>query len=282
MHNSGRIAHITFALAAALALAACGKGDISKSSQVLARVGDKEITTTYFDRQIANLPESVQKLSAQGEGKKAILDAFVNRELLYADALRKKVDKGAELQQKIEDMRKEMVINTYLQNEIGGRIKVDDKEAESFYTANPAEFRNREEIRISQIVVPDQATAEEMLRKLSIRREFGDLAQNYSTDKASAARRGDVGWFTRKRLPENVRDTVFGLKVGEVSKPFKMADGYEIYRITDRRAISYPFKKVKEVIKAQLYNDKLQKELKILVNGLKKETKVQVNEALLK
>ncbi|WP_298267963.1 peptidyl-prolyl cis-trans isomerase [Geobacter sp.] len=282
MHQHRRIPAFTLTILAALALAACGRGDISRSSQVLARVGDKEITTTYFDRQVANLPESVQKLSTQGEGKKAILDAFVNRELLYADALKKKVDKGAELQQKIEDMRKEMVINTYLQNEIAGRIKVDDKETESFYNANPSEFRNREEIRISQIVVPDQATAEEMLRKLGIRREFGDLAQTYSTDKASAARRGDVGWFSRKRLPENVRDAVFTLRVGEVSKPYKMADGYEIYRITDRRVTSYPFEKVKDVIKAQLYNEKLQKELKTLVEGLKKETKVQVNEALLK
>src|SRR5512136_1416184 len=66
------------ALAAMIMLGACGKGDISKSSQVLARVGDREITTAYYDRQIANFPESVQKLSTHEEGKKAILDGFVN------------------------------------------------------------------------------------------------------------------------------------------------------------------------------------------------------------
>lgn len=274
---------ITLPIAAAIMLTACSKGgDISKSSQVLARVGDKEITTTYFDRQVSNLPESVQKLSTQGEGKKAILDAFVNRELLYTEALNKKVDKGVELQQKIEDMRKEMVINAYLQKEITGKITVDDKEVANFYNANPGEFQHREEVRISQIVVPDEAKAQDMLQKLSIRREFGELAEAHSTDKESAARRGDVGWFTRKRLPENVRDSVFSLRVGEVSKPFKMADGYEIYKITDRRVTSYPFEKVKDAIKAQLYNDKLQNELKTLVAGLKKETKIQVNEALLK
>ncbi|HTP64816.1 MAG TPA: peptidyl-prolyl cis-trans isomerase [Geobacteraceae bacterium] len=267
---------------ALLLLCSCGKGDISKSSQVLARVGDREITTAYFDRQLANLPESVQKLSLHGEGKKAILEGFVNREILYTEALKKKIDKDPELVKKFEDMKKELIINAYLQNQIMGKIKVEDKEVADFYNNNPGEFRNREEIRISQIVVPDEATAREMLDKLGIRRDFGELAQAHSIDKASAERKGDVGWFTYKKLPEEIRDAVFRMKVGEVSKPYKMADGWEIYKITDRKTISYNFDQVKDVIRMHLSQEKFQKELKTLLDGLKKNTPVQVNEALLK
>lgn len=270
------------ALTAAVQLGGCGKNDIAKSTQVLARVGDKEITTTYFDRQVGSLPESVQKLSTNGEGKKAILEALVNRELLYAAAIDKKVDKSADLQKKLEDLKKELIVNTYLQNSVVGKVTVNDREVEEFYAANPGEFRNREEVRISQIVVADAQKAEEMLQKLSIRRDFGDLAQAHSSDKVSAARKGDVGWFSRKKLPENVRDSVFKLRVGEVSKPFKMAEGYEIYKIADRRTVSYSLEQVRDAIKVQLFNYKYQQELKTLVAGLKKETKVQVNEALLK
>jgi hypothetical protein len=61
-------------LTALLIISGCGSNDISKSSQVLARVGNKEITTTYFDRQVSSLPETVQKLSTNGDGKKAIVD----------------------------------------------------------------------------------------------------------------------------------------------------------------------------------------------------------------
>ncbi len=270
------------AISAFALLAACGSRDISTSSQVLARVGDKEITTVYFERQLTNLPESVQKLTAQGQGRKAILEGVVNREILYADALKKKVDKNADLQRKFEDTKKELIISAYLQNEIFGRIKVDDKEIESYYEANPSEYKNRQEVRISQIVVPDEAKAREMLDKLAIRRDFGDLAANYSTDKESAARKGDVGWFTYNRLPGEVRDSVFKLGVGGVSKPCKMPDGYEIYRVTDRRTVSYSLDKAKEAVRMQLFNEKFQKELMALVDGLKKTTKVQVNEALLR
>lgn len=283
-----RLSAIGFLLTAACAvllllmLAACGRGDISKSSQVLARVGDREITTTYFDRQLANLPESVQKLSTKGEGKKAILEGFVNREVLYAEAIDKKVDKDPELRKKFEDVKKELIINTYLQNQIIGRIKVDEKEAEAFYNSNTSEFKNREEVKISQIVVADEGTAQQMIDKLNIRRDFGELAQVHSIDKPSAERKGDVGWFSYQKLPEEVRDGVFKLRVGEVSKPYKMPDGYEIYKITDRKNVSYSFDQVKNAIKMQLFQDKFQKELKTLLDGLKKKTTVQVNEALLK
>lgn len=282
MNPNRRIAGILLSMSAIALLSACSKGDISKSSQVLARVGDKEITTTYFDRQVGSLPESVQKLSAQRDGKKAILEGLVNRELLYAEALKKKVDKSAELQQKLDDLKKDLIVNAYLQSEVTGKIKVEDTEVANFFNSNPSEFKNREELRISQIVVPDQAKAEEMLQKLSINREFGDLAQVHSIEKASATRKGDVGWFTRSKLPEQVRDSVFKLRVGEVSKPYKMAGGYEIYKITDHRSVSYSLDQVKDAIKAKLYNDKLQKELKTVVDRLKKNTPVQVNVALIK
>lgn len=274
---------ILIAAAACLVLTACGSSnDISKSSQVLARVGDKEITTTYFERQLSNLPESLQKVSIQGQGKRAVLEGLVNREILYAEALKRKLDRDAETERKFEDMKKELVINTYLKNEIISKIKIDDKEIADFYISNPSEFKNRTEIRISQIVVPDEAKAKEMLDKLGIRRDFGDLAENHSTDKATAAKKGDVGYYTYSMLPESVRDDVVKMKVGEVSKPFKMADGYEIYKITDRRTVSYPLDQAKDAIRVQIFNNKFNKELTTLLDGLKKTTTVQMNEALLK
>jgi EpsD family peptidyl-prolyl cis-trans isomerase len=265
-----------------LLLSGCGSNDIAKSTQVMARVGDREITTTYFDRQLGNLPDSVQRASSQGQGKKAVLEALVNKELLYAEALKRKVDKGADLQKRFDDMKKELIISTYLQNEMTGKITVDDKEIEGFYNSHSGEFRNRQEVRISQIVVPDMDKAGEIIKKLELRRDFGELAQVHSTDKVSAARKGDVGWFSFTNLPEAVRDSVFKLPVGGVGKPFKREDSYEIYKITDRRSVSYSLEQAKEAIRVQIYNDKTQKELTTLLDGIKKTTRVQMNEALLK
>lgn len=279
-----RISVVILSLSAAVffMLGGCDRGEVVKSSKVMARVGNREITTTDFTAQIGNLPESVQKLSTEGQGKKAVLDTLVNRELLYAAARKLNLDKDAVLLSKFEELKKELIVNSYLQNQLSAKLKVDNGEVETFYNANPAEFKKREEVRVSQIVVADLARAQEILDKLSIRRDFGDLALNHSSEKESAARRGDVGWFTRSRLPQEIRDSLFRLGKGEVSKPFKMAEEYEIYKITDRRTLSYPLDKVKESIRTQLYNEKFANELKTLLEGLKKTTRVQLNEALLR
>jgi peptidyl-prolyl cis-trans isomerase C len=187
-----------------------------------------------------------------------------------------------ELNRKFDDLKKELIVKTYLENQLGGKIKVEDSEVVNYYNNNPSEYQHREEVRISQIVVPDEATAAQMLEKLSIKREFGELAAANSIDKGSAARQGDVGWFTMQKLPPEIRESVFRLQEGEVSKPYKMQGRYEIYKITERRSSSIPLEKVKDMIRVQLFNEKSQKEVKKLVDGLKKTTVVQVNEQLLK
>jgi peptidyl-prolyl cis-trans isomerase C len=265
----------------ALSFAACSK-DISKSNQVLARVGDKEITNAYLERQVADLPETVRESSMQGEGKKAIVEGLVDREILYTAAVKKKLDKSVDLKRKFEDLRKELVIKTYLENELGDRVKVEESEVQAYYNNHPTEYQHREEVRVSQIVVADEARSREILDKLSIKREFGELAATYSTDQATAAHQGDVGWFSYAKLPVEVRDGIFKLGNGEVSKPFKTAGGYEIYKVTDRRTLSFPLEKVKDAIRAQIFAEKSEKEVKAVVEGLKKDVVVQYNEQLLK
>jgi len=271
-----------FIALAMILMSGCERNEAPLSSQVLARVGEKEITAAYFESQLAILPDAIQRLSAQSSGKKAILESVINREILYAEALRMNLDKNAEVERRLEYLRKDLIITKYLQEQIVSRIKIDDKEIENFYDRNPSEFKKREELRISQIVIRDATKAEEILEKLSIKRDFGDLAQQYSTDKKSSNNKGDVGYYTYSMLPEAVRDEVIKMEPGDVSRPFKIAERYEIYKITDRRTISYSLDQAKVAIRTRLFNEKVEKELKVLLDELRKKTEVQMNEALLK
>jgi peptidyl-prolyl cis-trans isomerase C len=260
----------------------CRRSDIAKSSQVLAKVDSKEITTSYFERQIKNLPESVQRLSLEGEGKKAILEGLINREIIYKEAVKRGINKDAEVKRKLEDIEKELVISTFIQREFGDRLMVEDKEVQDYYNTHINEFKNREEIRISQIVVLEEKYAKDILGKLREGKDFGALAAEHSIDKPSALRKGDVGYYTYKMLPSEIRDSVFGMRIGEISGPYKMPGGHEIYKITDRRTVSYSFEQVKNPIKLQLIDQKIQDSLKTLLDSLKKDMKIQINENLIK
>ncbi|TAN41253.1 MAG: hypothetical protein EPN22_16110 [Nitrospirae bacterium] len=258
-----------------------GTDDMAKSSQVLARVGKKEITINSFERQLSNLPESVQKLAVAGKGKQALLEGMINREILYSDAVKKDLEKDPELQRKLDDIKKELIVTTYLQREVLNKITVEDKDAQEYYKAHPDEFKNREEVRLSQIVLSDKKEADDMLGKLKGKKDFAELAARYSTDKISALRRGDAGYFIKNQLPDEVREDIFRMKAGEISGVYKMSGGYEIYKVTDRRTISYSFEQVKEGLKNRLKNEKFQESLKKRIDDLKKDIKVQVNENLL-
>lgn len=96
----------------------------------------------------------MQKLSLEGEGKRALLDGMINREILYNEATKRKIEKDVDLQRKMEEIKKELVINIFIQKEVANNIKIDDKEIQDYFNSHPEEFKNREEIRISQIVVP--------------------------------------------------------------------------------------------------------------------------------
>lgn len=268
-------------IVAATFLNACGKSDIAKSSQVLAKVGDTEITTTYFERQLSNLPESMQKLSLEGEGKRALLDGMINREILYKEATKRKIENNVELRRKMDEIKKELVINTFIQNEVASKIKIDDKEIQDYFNSHPEEFKNREEIRISQIVVPEKKEADDILSRLRGGEDFGKLAVKYSIDKPSAIRNGDVGFFTYNQLPSQIRDSVFRISTGGISEAHKLPGGYEIYKIMDRRVVSYTLDQIKEPLRLQLMKQKYNESLKKVLADLKKNVKIQVNESLL-
>ena len=69
------------------------------------------------------------------------------------------------------------------------------------------------------------------------------------------------GIFHLSDTPEPIRDDVLKMKIDEVSKPYKRAGSYEIYKITDRRTVSCSLDHAKDTIRVQIFNNKFNKEL---------------------
>lgn len=95
----------------------------------------------------------------------------------------------------------------------------------------------------SQRVAPDVTRTEDEAKKTAdsifnlVKRsksKFGAIAKELSSDKGSAAKDGDLGWFPYSRMTPEFRDYVFEGKkgdVGVVKSPF----GYHIIRIDDQK-----------------------------------------------
>lgn len=118
--------------------------------------------------------------------------------------------------------------------------------------------------------------AEEVKMKLNAGEDFEDLAAQYSDDKESAQRGGDLGYIVKGMLPKELEDKAFSLPFGEPSKPFLSQFGYHIMRIDEKRITQkLKFEQVKEELEQMLAQSNFGRELADYLKGLRKDAKIQ-------
>ena len=66
---------------------------------------------------------------------------------------------------------------------------------------------------------------------------FADLARKYSDDPASASRGGDIGYYGRGNLRQDIGDLLYALPLDSVSKPYRQPYGYHIFEVTGQRPV---------------------------------------------
>jgi len=113
------------------------------SGKVLARIGKREITTGELEEEISRLPDFAQKEINSREKKAEFLKQYVGGELLYGSARRKGYDKDTEVLKGLDDVKKQLLIQRVLEDEIYSKIEVSDSEAELYYRAHKDEFENK-------------------------------------------------------------------------------------------------------------------------------------------
>jgi foldase protein PrsA len=63
---------------------------------------------------------------------------------------------------------------------------------------------------------------------------FEDMAVDYSVDRQSAGRGGDIGYFSADQVELPFAETVKKLKEGSYSKPVRTSYGFHIIKLTER------------------------------------------------
>lgn len=98
----------------------------------------------------------------------------------------------------------------------------------------PAEFH------VAHILVPTEALAMGVIRRLGQGANFAALAKAESADD-SRVRGGDLGWVRPGRLPKPFTDAVAALKPGSYTQqPVKTPYGWHVIRVMETRATPVP------------------------------------------
>ena len=250
-----------------------------KDATVLATVNGSAITNVDFDREVKALPEYIRGMADTPQGKKELIDTLVMRELILQQAAKEGLDKGKEIDEKLAELKKRIVVDTYLKKKVETDAKISDEELKKFYDQNLDKFKSGEQVKASHILVKGEQEAKDILAQLKGGAVFEELAKAKSVD-TSASKGGDLGWFGKGNMVPAFEKAAFSLKEGELSGIVKSEFGFHIIKLTGKRpAGTRTFDEAKEQIKAALMPSKQQQIFMQLKEDLKKGAKIELKEA---
>ena len=182
----------------------------------------------------------------------------------------------------VEKIRRSLLIDTLLRNEIESKSTISPAEVKAYYDKSPARFQHPESFRFQSISIlpPAKATAEQLkegrtraenaLRQTKATKtaeEFGLLAEKVSDDDFRVMM-GQHKLVPASELPPSVVKTMAAMKVGEVSDLLQVEQAYTIVRLQEHT----PAGKAKfEEVKDQLTKDLQQNKTNSLRSALDKK-----------
>jgi len=233
-------------LAAGLALAAAAHGQ----SGAVAKVNGVTIPQSRADL-------LMKELAAQGrpdtpEIRNSIKQELINREIVVQEAVKKGLNKRAEVATQIELARQQVLISAYLQDYLKAH-PVNDDEVKKEYERVKASAGARE-YKVRHILVETEDEAKQIIAQLGKGASFEKLAGEKSKDQGSKGRGGDLDWATPARYVPAFGQAITKLKKGQLTDaPVQTQFGWHVIRVDDERASKFPaFEEVKPQIEQQL------------------------------
>ena len=223
----------------AIGLLGCGKesGNAKNSGPPVLKINDWSYSAADMEKEIGQQlrqASQMQPFFASKEGQKQFLDRVTRRELLVQEAEKRKMSETPEVAEQVANLRRELMIRALVQDEIGNKVKVEEKDVEEYFKAHPDEFSG-DTVHLRHIVLQNEDEAKDIKARLTKNESFDDLAKKYSKDSATAAKGGDLGFLSREQvLPEFAR-VAFSLKPGEVSDPVKTPFGFHVIKLMERK-----------------------------------------------
>lgn len=250
-------------------------------ADVLASVGDWSITIDEFNEKLSKLKEILPEFDPKDlNSKKLILEELVRQELLVKDADQKGIAQRKEIKETVEDFRKTLLVQE-VATQLTKDIKATEEDAREYYDKNKESFVVKLEWKVREIVVPTEDEAKDILVQLLQGGEFLEIAKVRSK-ASSASKGGDLGWISKFPF-EQMRSAVTALEIGKTSGVFKGPSGYYIVKLDEKKGgAPKPFLAIKSELTKKLTLKKQQDAVLEYLNKLAANTKIQVNEELLK
>jgi peptidyl-prolyl cis-trans isomerase C len=252
-----KISMLLAALAASLgASMAIEAADTKNKQKIVATVNGVPIPEARVD-----FVAKSQLAQAQGqqedtpEFRNNIREILLTREVLYQEALKRKLDKNESYVTQL-DLAKQQIILGVLFEDLGKTLQPSDADVRKEYEKVKAERGGEagKQYKSRHILVKEEADAKQIIAQLKGGANFEALAKEKSEDPGSKESGGELDWSEAEGYVQPFGMALKALKKGELTaEPVKTDYGYHIIELLDVRSVPFPdLEKVKPQIQQQL------------------------------
>ena len=156
---------------------------------------------------------------------------------------------GLDYKSFLDNMRNEIIINQLRGREIGGRIKVTDREIDHYLETQGQASNDAIQYHLGHILIAvkeaassaeiqqAQSKADKLVNNLRAGQDFTQAAISESEDD-NALKGGDLGWRTINDIPTLFTDKVKTMLANQVADPIRSPSGFHIIKMLDIKGLN--------------------------------------------
>jgi peptidyl-prolyl cis-trans isomerase C len=271
MRTRNDISRLTAIAILCSAAVSCGKDDS------VVEIGGRAVSKAEF----AAYLEHKHMSAADEKQLERSLDEYARRSALAQAIEEQKLLDMADIRIEVEELKKEILISRYFDKLLSDRVGEDA--VRNYYDSHAADYEEQKVhaahllIRTHEGMTDDERAArltraKDAHAKLLAGGDFAKIAAEYSEDRVSGPKGGDVGWLKRGAVDPKFSEVAFQLKAGAVSEPFLSKFGYHIVKVlAEPTEVKRPFEAVAGDIRFMLRQQAKEAEMKRLASLVKVE-----------
>ncbi len=213
----------------------------------------------------------VKRTSPNEVDIQSALDDLVVTELAIQQAHREGMEKREDVQAKIKDAARKILLTTWTQ-EKSKKLDITDEDMKKLYD-DRMKNQAHDEYHARHILVKTEDEAKAIITELAAGGDFEKLAKEKSIGP-SKVKGGDLGWFKSGTMVKPFAEAVEGMEEGKVSaEPVKTNFGFHIIKLEAKRGAKLPsFEQLKSQMKRLL----TQKKMIEYINALKDDADIKI------
>jgi len=263
---------------------AAAAAPVTVKDPVVAVVNGQQIRLSELEIAQQSLPQQYRSMPLQAVFP-ALLERIIDSKLVVQEGKKTKTNDDPAFKKRMAFVEEQVLQDFWIQREISRLVTLE--KIQQRYQERLKSMPPEEEVHARHILVATEDEAKALIAELKKGAAFDKIAKEKSTDKASGAEGGDLGWFKKSDMVKEFADAAFGLKKGELSEaPIKTQFGYHVIKIDDRRTAPPPaLEELSEQIREELAREAVTAQLDKIRAGSKIEkfnmdgTKVEVTPA---